>query len=387
MDIESFQSLKLTNFDFSEENQGTAENVAAIRQRAYSVENIPLPDEMPKGFNYNSLPRDILKSSSIENLISQNEDLMTRLTVSLRRLSLLENENQKLNDQAQRARLSQSAVSDQILIFKEKDNIWKNKLDHVEKEKDVQLEKATALQMRTAKLTAEVDRYRKYHDRIKAQVKPYIHQLKDYSRSLEDKTARQAQENSKLDAQLSDLRHQILEVSKNSRTQIEMRERQNQELVQHYETQVQSQAEEIKMLQQFVQELEVKSLRLNKSLEKQDELENQVVELVRTKEEMKARLDSEVTRLQERSSELHRANKRLEIEHADLQTLAVDHEAEIKTLGKDRQNLAEQLDSLRYMWNAKVEETEKLKAAMQSLERLNVDLSQKVNELRSSNQT
>jgi hypothetical protein len=34
------------------------------------------------------------------------------------------------------------------------------------------------------------------------------------------------------------------------------------------------------------------------------------------------------------------------------------------------------------MWNAKVEETEKLKSAIQSLERLNIDLSQKINELR-----
>lgn len=386
MDIESFQSLKLSNFDFSEENQSPGEIAPRARQRNHSVENIPLPDEMPKGFNYSNLPKEILKSSSIENLISQNEDLMTRLTVSLRRLSLLENENQKLNDQAQRARLSQSAVSDQILIFREKDNIWKNKLDQAEKEKDVQLEKANALQLRSGKLAAEVERYRKYHDRIKTQVKPYIHQLKEYSRSLESKSERLTTENSKLDAQISDLRHQILEVSKNSRAQIEMRERQAQEIVQHYETQVQTQAEEIATLVLYNEDLESKAMRLNKALEKQDELENQVVELIRNKEEMKARLEGDVSRLQEKTSNLHRQNKRLEIEHADLQELAVGHEAEIKNLAKDRQTLGEQLDSLRYMWNAKVEETEKLKAALQSLERLNVDLSQKVNELRSSHE-
>jgi chromosome segregation ATPase len=375
MDIESFQSLKLKNVDFSEESSPS---------RVRNVENIPLPDEMPAGFNYASLPRDILKSSSIENLISQNEDLMTRLTVSLRRLSLLENENQKLGDQAQRARLSQSAVADQILIFKEKDNIWKNKLDHTEKEKDVQLEKALALQLRCEKLNAEVERFRKYHDRIKIQVKPYIHQLKDYSRSLEEKTQRLTQDNSKLDAQISDLRYQILEVSKNSRSQIEMRERQTQEMVQFYEQQVNSQAEELKSTAALNTELEVRALRLNKSLEKQDELENQVVELLRSKEELKARLESEVSRLQDKSSDLHRHNKRLEIEHADLKQLTMDHEVQIKNLSKDRQDLSEQLDSLRYMWNAKVEETEKLKAAIQSLERLNVDLSQKVNELRTA---
>lgn len=37
-----------------------------------------------------------LKSSSLESLISQNEDLMARLKVTLRRLSLLEIENEKI---------------------------------------------------------------------------------------------------------------------------------------------------------------------------------------------------------------------------------------------------------------------------------------------------
>jgi len=378
MDFESFESKKLKSLDFTEEISKPGNRIQP------GIENIPLPDEMPAGFNYSHLPKDILKSSTIENLISQNEDLMTRLKVALRRLALMENENQKLSDEAQKARLSQSAVTDQILIFKEKDNLWKQKLDQAEKEKEVQFEKATALQKRVEKFSAESERYRKYHERIKNQVKPYINELKEYSKSLEDKTKQLSQENSKLDAQLSDLRYQILEISKNSRVQIEIRERQTQEMIQFYEQQVQNQAEEVKTLNELNKELEIKALRLNKALEKQDELENQVVELMRSKEELKNRLEQEVLRLQDKSSELHRNNKRLEIEHADLQELALSNEAQIKTLSKEKQDLTEQLDSLRYMWNAKVEETEKLKSAIQSLERLNVDLSQKINELRSA---
>lgn len=380
MDIESFQSLKLSTLSFSENQDSSALDTSTTRR----IENIPLPDELPARFDYTNLPKEVLKSSSIENLISQNEDLMTRLTVSLRRLALLENENNKLSEEARKARLSQAAVTDQILIFKEKDNIWKAKLDQAEKEKEVYAEKAKAFQLRVEQLANESARYHKYHDRIKNHVKPYIHQLKEYSRSLEDKTQRLSQEKSKLDAQVSDLRHQILEVTKNSRAQMDLRERQNQELVQHYEEQIQRQAEELESLTSLNNELETKALRLNKALEKQDELENQVVELVRSKEELKNRLEQEVTRLQEKSSDLHRASKRSEIERADLQTLAMDHETQIKSLTKDRQTLTEQLDSLRYMWNAKVDETEKLKSAIQSLERLNIDLSQKVNELRST---
>ena len=118
MDIESFQNIKLQNLGFEEETSGS-QQITIHR----AVENIPLPDEMPSAYNYSHLPKEILKSSSVENLISQNEDLMTRLKVALRRLALFENENQKLSDEAQRARLSQTAVADQVLIYKEKEGL------------------------------------------------------------------------------------------------------------------------------------------------------------------------------------------------------------------------------------------------------------------------
>lgn len=377
MDFESFQNIKLANLGFEDE---AANSKPATIQRG--VENIPLPDEMPATFNYAHLPKEILKSSSVESLISQNEDLATRLKVALRRLALLENENQKLGEEAQRARLSQTAVADQVLIYKEKDNMWKQKLQQAEKQKEVQTEKALALQSKVEKLSAECVRFHKYHDRIKTQVKPYIHQLKEYSRDLENKNQLISQERSRQDAQLSDLRFQIMEVTKMSRQQIEIHEKKSQELVNFYEAQIENQKNELHNMDLLNKELEVKAIKLNKAMEKQDELENQVVELLRTKEEIKARLEQEVLRLQDKASELHRSNKRLEIEHSDLQELALSNETQIKTLQKEKQDLTEQLDSLRYMWNAKVEETEKLKTAIQSLERLNVDLSQKVNELR-----
>lgn len=377
MDIESFQNIKLQNLGFEDE---TSNSKPEARHR--TVENIPLPDEMPAAFNYSQLPKEILKSSTVENLISQNEDLMTRLKVALRRLALFENENQKLSDEAQRARLSQKAVADQILIYKEKDSLWKNKLHQAEKEKEVQLEKASALQKRTEKLEMDVERYRKYHERIKTQVKPYIHQLKEYSRHLEEQNQQLSKEHSRAEAQLSDLRFQITEVTRASRLQIELNEKKSQELIQYYEQQIETQKGEIERLLVLNQELDIKAVKLHRALEKQDILENQVVEILRSKEELKTRLEQEVVRLQDRTLELSRTNKRLEIEHGDLQELALNNESQLKTLQKERQDLTEQLDSLRYMWNAKAEETEKLKAAIQSLERINVDLSQKVNEMR-----
>lgn len=60
----------------------------------------------------------------------------------------------------------------------------------------------------------------------------------------------------------------------------------------------------------------------------------------------------------------------------------VDDNETIKNLQKENRQFQDQLESLRYMWMAKNEENEKLKVALQSLERLNLELSQKINEMR-----
>lgn len=368
MDTETFQSAKLQHLDFESEQQ--------------PVGKIPLPDELPKKADLSHLPQEILKSSTVENLISQNEDLMARLKVALRRLSILESENQKMMDDANRARMSQSSTADQILVLKEKDSLWKQKVHQLERDKDIQLEKLRALQEKTQNMEAELTRHVKYHDRIKNQVKPYISQLKEYSRTQDLKLQELENSLANREAQLRDLRHQIIEVTKNSRYQVEASEKKAKEMVHFYEEQVASLTREVQMLHQIQEELEVKTLKLHSALERQDALENEVVTLRRNKEDMKERLEKEIERQQERLSELTRQNQKLGVEHADLQIRVVQDQEKIQKLEKDGFQYMEQLESLRYMWNAKNEEHEKLKIAAASLERLNLELSQKLNELR-----
>ncbi|MEN0059326.1 MAG: hypothetical protein AAGB31_10875 [Bdellovibrio sp.] len=369
METDSFQRARLAHLNFESETQ-------------QSVGSIPLPDEMPRRADLSHLPKDILKSSTVENLISQNEDLMARLKVSLRRLSILETENQKLTEESQKARVSQASVTDQILIWKEKDSVWKQKVDTLEKEKEIQGEKLRALQEKTQIMAAELTRHVKYHDKIKTQVKPYISQLKEYSRTQDLRLKEVESQFSNKEAQLRDLRHQMIEVAKNSRFQVEASEKKAQEMVQYYEEQILILQRDLQILHQVQEELEMKSLKLHAALERQDTLENEVVTLRRNKESMKDRLEKEIQRQQERLQELTRQNQKLGIEHADLQVRVVEDQEKIQKLEREQTQMSEQLEGLRYMWNAKNEEHEKLKVAMQALERLNIELSQKLNELR-----
>ncbi|WP_374030319.1 hypothetical protein [Bdellovibrio bacteriovorus] len=213
METESFQTAKLGHLDFDSPRE------------SQPVGNIPLPDELPRQNDFSHLPKEILKSSTVENLISQNEDLMARLKVTLRRLSLLETENQKFSEEANKARLSQSSVTDQILVWKEKDNLWRQKVDQLEREKEIQAEKLRALTEKTQNMATELARHEKYHERIKTQVKPYISELKEYSRTQDLRLQELEQSASHKEAQLRDLRHQIIEVTKNSRYQVEASEK------------------------------------------------------------------------------------------------------------------------------------------------------------------
>lgn len=354
-------------------------------EEEFSIGKIALPDELPRPADRANIPQDILKSSTVENLISQNEDLMGRLKVALRRLSAIEMENQKLTEVARKATLSQTAVRDQFMILKEKDQVWKNRTDILETEKNILTEKCKALEEKTASLSASVERFQKYHDKVRTQVKPYIAQLKEYSRSLQEKVDNECRVTNQNLALIADLRNQIIEITKVSRQQIEIETKKNQDLTSFYEAQIDSIQKEVEVLREIRKDHDFKTLKLNKALERQDWLENEVIQVSRSKDELKNRLEEEVQNLQTRILELNRQNQRLGIEHSDLQIRVVEDSQEMQKLRSENEQLREQLESLRYMWSAKNDETEKLKSALGGLEKLNIELSQRINSMREQN--
>jgi len=377
METDFFQAGQLADFNFDSDLRPNSKSETSV------ASHIPLPDEMPRRADLSHVPRDILKSSTVENLISQNEDLMARLKVALRRLSLLENENHRVAVESHNARQAQSSITDQILVWKEKDIVWRNKVDTLEREKEIHTEKLKALSGKVAKMTSELERHHKYQERIRVQVKPYISQLKEYSKTQELKVQEQEAELARKEAQLRDTRHQMVEVTKNSMFQVETQQNKMTEMIQFYETQIEVLNKDLQTLQGAQAELEIKNLKLHTALERQDTLENEVIILRRAKDEMQERLEKDLDNTRLRTGELTRHNQKLGVEHADLQIRVTQDSEIIETLRKENHQNIEQLESLRYMWNSKSEENEKLKAAMQSLERLNLELSQKINEMRS----
>ncbi|HRO66799.1 MAG TPA: hypothetical protein PL182_04480 [Pseudobdellovibrionaceae bacterium] len=367
MESEVLGKNPINHFDF--------ENETGIR-------SVPLPDEMPAPLDLRHLPKDVLKSSTVENLISQNEDLMARLKVALRRLSSMELENQALAKSAEESQRKAALAEDQSLVLKEKDRAWKNRIREYETEREILAEKIRVLSDRAREQENELVRHRKYHEKIRSQVKPHLMQLKEYSRKLEKQIEELTADQDGKNALIQDLRVQISEVTRNSRHQVELAENRVHELIESYEASLEQASEESKKLKAHNEDLEIKAARLRRTEQVRDELENTVIELRRSKESLSIRFESESRRLGESVENLSKENARFKVENEDMREKISGDFEKIKELQKQNLDLQSQLESLRYLWASRNEENEKLKLSLSSLERLNVDLSSKIQEMR-----
>ncbi len=181
------------------------------------VSQIPLPDQQPAKLDISQFPFEILQSQAVADLVSQNEDLMARLSINLKRNAEMESrllqEAQKLRDTQRRFTL----LNDQVLILKEKNRTISEKQDNyvgkiVELERQVKeqselhvrtrlalenqiealqsAEKNTKLLMESAQenYARRLGLFNRYHRRIRKYIAPQLIQLKSQFMQLIDDT-------------------------------------------------------------------------------------------------------------------------------------------------------------------------------------------------------
>jgi len=323
--------------------------------------------------------------------MAQNEDLVAQLRVTLNRLSSIELLNQQLQENFDAARSQSSAVFDQLLIWKEKSKIWKEKELALERTHQNDLKNFTIeidiLKQKVMQLEhcqEDLARYQKYHEKVKTSVKPYIQKLKSYAKSLFEQTQ-------SLNSQVieKDLKINVLEASLNSlKDQSIKREEiflaQKNELIDMFELERTALKKELSSLQNQNEVLIEKTRQLDRSLERQDELENLIVALRRSKEDSELKKQVEVSELKSKNSSLGQSLHHLELENGDLRSDLQLSQNNLKSLEVRCQETEEQLTSLRYLWSQKSQENEKLKMSLNGLEKINSELSQKLKILRNT---
>lgn len=365
------------------ENRHLSQSYTHSLLDSYEIQEDGTPNDQLGQANESYVSKDLLKSATIENLISQNEEMMTRQRTTLRRLATLEDLNQELQNENFQQKNQILNYSDQVQVLKEKDQAWKSKVDELEMEKD----KLLLISKEFEKNQTEIERYRKYHDKIKYQVKPYIQSLKD-SRDQAQKELNDLRSQVHLrETQVKEMRLQMQEVLRQSKNQIDDMQRQNQGLIEHFEEQIQALKNERAHIERDYKEMQAKIQHMNKAQEKRAELENRVIELDRSKQEQKKQLEAEALRLQSKLNDLESFKTRYEIENQDLKLHIQDQHATKLRQDEELIQLRRQMESLRFMWNQKNEESERQKHSLDALEKLNYSLSQKIEEIRNSPQT
>lgn len=336
----------------------------------------PLPNEVPAPvFTRENVGVDLSRSATFDAVISQNEDLMNRLKVSLKRLAILETENQRLSEEANRSRLTFASVKSQVDVYKEEAQEWRAQVQEKETEIQRLAEIARALDEKSQKQAIELQRFEKFQEKIKAQVKPYLTEMKSQNKILTAQKAELEKQVSRKDAQLSQLRDQMGQVVTTSKEQIQLLERNLFETTRAYETQINHYTEEAFSKQNRINDLEDQVFRLQKRVEKMDTVENELVSLQRTYEEITQRYKIELERLQSEYSNVSRNLSESEILIERFKQDIQSQQNQKFELETRLRNQEDQLDSIRQMWSQKCDELEKMKMSMNALERLNLELS------------
>jgi myosin heavy subunit len=366
MENGTFQNLHLSHLDFlpSSSEEARAPDMTS---------SVP----SPKG------------SSSFQTLLTQNEDLVARLRVTLQRLSLVEQQNQNLHENFDAVRSQNSAVLDQLLIWKEKEKIWKEKelnferLRHDEnREITIEMDLLRQKTSQLDKAQEELERYRKYHEKIRTSVKPYIQKLKGYTQSLFAQTQDLNTALLEKERLLVEAETKLHAAQEEARRKAEVSQMQMNELVSVFEEERDSLRAEIRHYVESQEIYQEKTRSLERSLERQDELENLIIALRRTKEESHQQQQVEMLQLKQSHTQQQQDFKTLQLQAEDLKKTLDDRQSQLKKVEEAHTDTLEQLTSLRYLWNQKSEENEKLKLSLQGLEKLNLELSQKLKTLR-----
>ena len=82
--------------------------------------NLPTLSELPEKFDLTQISPEAARSNAVEALLQQNDDLMARLSVSLRRISELEDKLNFTQQSNEKMKFHYENLKDQVLILKQK---------------------------------------------------------------------------------------------------------------------------------------------------------------------------------------------------------------------------------------------------------------------------
>jgi chromosome segregation ATPase len=357
---------------------------------------VPLPNEVPRKLDLSHLPLPVLRSGSVEALIAQNEDLMARLTVTLRRLSLLEETNGSLAGEKTQLERQLQGLSDQFLIHQKKDEYWKA---HLLKAETVALQAqkgettaradASLLELRFAELynaseTCEQEFNEKLEwarrrlvrfQRYRKRVRQIAHQLRHDFASARGKLEEQLHLNHELKERMQGLVEHIQLQSKDRQAELQNTRGAYEERISELQTQTEQAHTEVERLSERVNVLD-------QLVVEQVQLENRAIYAEYKVKELETQYQQDSQRLEEDYLNLRQNADLVTRQRDDLQLSQQKLESTTRDLKAENMRLREQVGNLQSIWDESRQRLENMSTREAALQNLNQELSAQLNQLR-----
>lgn len=317
------------------------------------VKNIPLPNELPKGLEFSEFSPAMANSSTLEGLISQNEDLMARLSVAIRKMGQLEERLAETEKENLNFRVRFQTLSEQHMILQEKDRFSANRAVQLHDEKLQLEEKNRKLEHSYSDVFVKAQSFQ----RRLIQLERYRAHVQKLRPSLQAKAKKFPQ----VEAELRELKADLL-----GRTA---------KLHHTYETKLQEARAEIN-------DLRLKLMDRNQIYEEKLQLINQVVADERRFENYRSECEREISKLHDETGSLRLQVKDglvlQEVQQQKIEMLS----NELPVLMEANQAMTEQVESLQALWSHKQKEIDQFEEKNRSLQKLNQQLSLTLNQQR-----
>lgn len=313
------------------------------------VKAIPLPNQLPKGVDFSDIPAAALKSSTLETLINQNEDLMARLSVSLRKNNELEERVAAHERESQNLRSRFETLKDQYMLLQEKDLRASTRTKELH-EQNISLKQKTE---KLEKMYADIFVQAQSFQRRLSQLERYRARVKKASVGLRN--------------QLAETKHLREQVKEHTEQQISM--------AAAYKARLMEAQEQVEVLR-------------DKAAER-DRMYNEKVQIENTLVFERRQLEMSRQDSSQRLERLEAENTSLRVQ---LKETLVDREAQAQELEQmrtemphlrdERTRLTEQVESLQALWSHKQREFEQLDEKNKNLQKLNQNISVTLNQQR-----
>jgi chromosome segregation ATPase len=340
-------------------------NLSTTHSTDELVKGIPLPNQLPRSMDFTDLPPAAMKSSTLEALISQNEDLMARLSVNLRKYNQMEEDHALLTKENQTFRARFETLREQYLVLKEKDSISTSK--------------QLALAEELSTQHSQMQRLEKIYTELYVQAQGLqrrLIQLERYRVRMR-KAAHQVQQRAKTALRLTEDNQRIqrdFEEMKRSLSASTM------QTVNAYES-------KLGEARKVMEELRAKADERDTLFAERVRLDNQLLFEQRQSQMRSDDAQAEIDRLTSQNSELRVQLKETlvsnEYQNKELREL----KQQVPQLQQSQKDLQDQVESLQILWAQKQKELDQSEDKNRALQKLNQSLSLNLNNQRKEMQS